>query len=122
MAEIDADLVKSLTDNGYLVLRLMPDGHIAGITKFLFTYGLCARLDFSGLGACWCFEVMDDAFRALIEWDGAGDPPGPWIKQKAPAERCNPLLFDVIGRNSSGGEITRRKAEIDEAALWPARP
>jgi hypothetical protein len=118
-AAIDADLAAELGNNGYLVLRRMPDGHIAGINKFLFTYGLCTRVDFTGYHARWCYECAEDALEALFLWDGVGDPPGPWIKQKGPVERLNPLLFEIVGHNADGREIGIRKAGVDPQSLWP---
>lgn len=123
MVEIDQDIADYMAANGYLALRLMPDGSVAGVNKFLFTYGLCTRLDFVGYHARWCFEMLDDALRALNEYDGIGDPPGPWIKQKGPVKRCNPLLFDIV-LAEDGREIATPKSTIDMDAVWriPANP
>ncbi len=115
---IDPDLHAMLRSEGYSVLRVMPDGNIAGIRKFLFTYGLCTHLDWSGYGERWCFEDPASAIIALELWDGRGDPPGPWIKRKGREEYCNPKLFDVIGVNSDGSKHYERKAEVDASVLW----
>lgn len=54
-----------------------------------------------------------DALVSLVNWNGAGDPPGDWIKQKgAPVrggERHNPALYDVVGYNDNGREHAIRK-------------
>ena len=63
----------------------------AAVTPYLFTYGLCVGID--PQGDChrtrYCYPDGVSAEKALEEWDGRGDPPGPWIKQK-PQERTNP--------------------------------
>jgi hypothetical protein len=39
----------------------------------------------------YCYSRLQDAAEALLAWDGAGDPPGPWLVQKgAGIERRNP--------------------------------
>ena len=90
IGEIDPDLIAFLAEEGYIALRLMPDGSVAGVNPFIFTHGLCTRLDFGGYHARWCYPSRDDALIALAIWSGEGDPPGPWIKQKGPVERRNP--------------------------------
>lgn len=44
----------------------------------------------------FCYAPGGDALRAAVKWDGEGDPPGPWIKEKSPppgpADRLNPAL------------------------------
>ena len=115
--QIDRDLATYLATQGYVALRIMPDGHLAGVSRFLFTYGLCTKVDWEGYGARWCFKDPMDAVRALAEWDGQGDPPGPWIKQKCPIERSNPLTHD-IRLNSDGSEWAEPKAEVDMDAVW----
>lgn len=45
----------------------------------------------------FCYEQLSDAIGALATWDGHGDPPGPWIKEKGRGvERSNPLSFKGI--------------------------
>lgn len=110
MSEIDPDLVACLKENGYIALRLMPDGTVAGINPFIYTYGLCTKLDFCGYYARWCYKHPIEAMLALAEWDGEGDPPGKWIKQKGPVERHNPALYDIIAINSDGREYAVEKS------------
>lgn len=74
---------------GYTSCRTLPTGEIAGLMVNMFTTGLVI-LDEDGLNGRWCFEGYQEAFRALAAWDGQGDPPGNWIKQKLPIERLNP--------------------------------
>ena len=85
----DSDLASVLRENGYIAWRLMPDGTMNGVMKFLFTYGLMVGFDLVGYRRRYCYGNLGDAVAALATWDGAGDPPGPWIKEK-PSDRCGP--------------------------------
>lgn len=115
---IDPDLEAMLRSEGYILTRLMPNGHIAGVHQFAFTFGLCDHLDWHGYGERWCYEEVGDAVLALALWNGENDPPGPWIKRKGRREACNPKLFDFIGTNSDGSEHWERKAVVDRASTW----
>lgn len=74
---------------GYKPARVLPSGECAGVMNMMFTAGL-----FVGLGNFYrtrfCYPTRADAEKALAEWDGLGDPPGPWIKEKGSADRSNP--------------------------------
>jgi hypothetical protein len=107
--DIDPALAEFLASQGYISLRLMPDGHVAGVNPFLWTYGLCTKLDWNGYDDRWCFESPISALIALADWDGKGDPPGPWIKQKGRVERHNPELYNIIAINHDGSEYAVRK-------------
>lgn len=94
--------------------RLMPDGSIAGVMRFIFTAGLVEKLDFGLYGERWCYEYSRDALAALAEWDGKDTPPGPWLKQKGRYERHNPKLY----RLENGLYIRIPESEIDHDSLW----
>lgn len=74
---------------GYRPARVLPSGECAGVMRMLYTYGL-----FVGLGAFYrtrfCYPDKASAEAALAAWDGRGDPPGPWIKEKGAVDRRNP--------------------------------
>lgn len=74
---------------GYKPARILPDGRCTGIMKMLFTYGLFVGLDEYGTSTRFCYDSRKEAEQALATWDGQGDPPGNWIKQK-PEDRMNP--------------------------------
>lgn len=84
--EMTADKIAFL---GYVAPRRLDDGRWVALLKMLFTTGLFVGIDQSGYQTRFCYEHMSDAIAALIEWDGIGDPPGPWIKEK-PSDRLNP--------------------------------
>jgi hypothetical protein len=76
---------------GYFSIRLLPDNRLAGIMPFLFTFGLVVGLDDTGYQGRYCYEHLTDAAKALANWDGIGDPSGPWIKYKGKGgERLGP--------------------------------
>lgn len=60
----------------------------------LYTTGLFVGLDRMGWRTRFCYEHKVDAVAALDAWDGRGDPPGPWIKEK-PSDRLGPGLSDA---------------------------
>jgi hypothetical protein len=67
---------------GYSHLRILPSGELIGVCRYLFTYGLTIGIALFGYRKRWCYGREKDAIAAMERWDGRGDPPGPWIKQK----------------------------------------
>jgi hypothetical protein len=81
---------------GFYRARQLPNGEWLALAPMMFTTGLClvAEPDPSdqvsnGLRTRFCYEHARDAEAAFLAWDGVGDPPGNWIKQK-PEDRLNP--------------------------------
>lgn len=89
MAEVSLEELFEL--HGYTRVKRLVTGDYAGVMKMMFTAGLFVGLDSTGYKTRFCYEHVRDAERALDEWDGTGDPPGPWIKQK-PEDRYGPGL------------------------------
>jgi hypothetical protein len=87
MSEITEQAAKQL---GYFPSRLLPTGEVAGIRSFIFTWGLVVGLDLSGYRTRFCYGSFYEAVSALMFWDGTGDPPGNWIKEKGAVERSGP--------------------------------
>lgn len=93
MSEQTTNRILSL---GYYRARQLPRGHWLALLTNLFTTGLCV-VDEPTLSDAWsnglrtrfCYQHSGDAEAAFEIWDGQGDPPGPWIKQK-PEDRMNP--------------------------------
>jgi hypothetical protein len=84
-----ARLVARLNSEGYTRCIVLPTGELAGIHEMLFTWGIFVGLDDIGWRSRFCYEHKQDAIAALDKWDGKGDPPGPWIKEK-PSDRLGP--------------------------------
>ena len=82
---------------GYEAPRQLPTGKWAALGRFLFTTGLVVGIDQSGYRTRFCYPSREDAALALKEWDGQGDPPGLWIKEKGAYERSNPRLSQFAG-------------------------
>ncbi len=81
-----ADEINAL---GYSGARQLPTGEWVAVQSMLYTTGLFIVVDGLSWKTRWCYERAEDANVALTTWDGKGDPPGPWIKQK-PEDRLNP--------------------------------
>lgn len=77
----------------FLETRAIAGQGLCGVMRFASTCGLCAQLafdrDFYFYSARYCYASSREALAALREWDGLGDPPGPWIKEKK-SERYGP--------------------------------
>lgn len=67
---------------GYQGVRQLPDGRWIGVMEFIYTVGLCVGLAEDGYMYRYCYGSGSAALAATAEWDGVGDPPGPWIKLK----------------------------------------
>ena len=89
MTDAEIALRVHLVEEGYFPTRVLPTGEIAGVQDQLFTAGLFVGLDEHGWKRRYCFASRLQAEIALREWTGAGDPPGPWIKEK-PSDRLGP--------------------------------
>jgi len=102
---------EKLFEFGYQAARQLPTGEWAGCMRMLFTVGLFVGIDEDSYRTRFCYPDMIHAAGALQWWDGVGDPPGPWIKEKgAPGgDRNNPATFKGI-------TIIEEAAEIDPAA------
>ena len=68
-------------------------GRVCGLHPYIYTMGLMVDLVFDGgffnYSARYCYENPFEAMAALEAWDGQGDPPGPWVKEKV-SERLGP--------------------------------
>ena len=81
----------------YYRSRQLPDGRWIAVRDMLFTTGLYVDIDEWSWRTRFCFEHAAEAVQALEEWDGTGDPPGMWIKEK-PSNRMNPRWLDAAKR------------------------
>lgn len=89
------NLKEYLKTEGYYEIREIPGKGLCGLNRFIFTTGLMVSLDEIGYYGRYCYANESDALKALNEWDGNGDPGGPWIKYKGrPEERSNPNMED----------------------------
>lgn len=79
----------TLLSYGYQHLREVPLQGTCGLIRMIFTTSLTVGLDEWGYERRYCYERFEDARDALVAWDGIGDPPGPWIKEK-PSDRRGP--------------------------------
>lgn len=75
---------------GYRAVRRLPTGEWIGVMKMLYTAGLFVGLTAQGYRTRFCYERLRDAQQAAAQWDGLGDPPGPWIKETGVLARLGP--------------------------------
>lgn len=104
MTTIHSVTAEDIAALGYHGVKRAKSGEWLGVQKQLFTTGLFViDADGGGWRTRYCYEHSIDAILALVEWDGEGDPPGPWIKQK-PEERQGPGLEPFLrkGTHSEG--------------------
>lgn len=67
---------------GYFPTRTLPTGKVAGVMLQFTTAGLFINIQEDGNDGLYHYPNYVEAALALAEWDGLGDPPGPWIKAK----------------------------------------
>jgi len=89
---MNKEVIESL---GYFSPKLLSTGEWAALGKFIFTTGLLVGIDEVGYRTRFCYKYSTDALIALNAWDGVGDPPGNWIKEKGSIERNNPNLNKI---------------------------
>ena len=69
--------------------RQLEDGTIIGVGPMVFTWALYVGLSMSSYDRRYCYEGFSSAVIAARTWDGSGDPPGSWIKEK-PSDMVGP--------------------------------
>jgi len=80
---------------GYRKLRVVAGGKLCGILPQLFTTSLVVGLNDVGYERRYCYEKSYEAEEMLAAWDGVGDPPGPWVKEK-PSDRLGPGAAEIF--------------------------
>jgi hypothetical protein len=80
-----------LYQEGYCAVRMLPSGVRIGVIPMLYTGALCVGISKFGYERRFCYGDLAEAVLALETWDGKGDPPGAWIKEK-PSGRPGPGL------------------------------
>lgn len=86
--EEQARITKALEAEGYLFVKPIDDGRFIGMLRMAYTAGLFVMTEHF-VERRYCYEHAIAAGAAAVLWDGKGDPPGPWIKEK-PSERLGP--------------------------------
>ena len=79
-----SDLDEIKESGGYLDVKRLPDGSIAGIGELMFTRAIYLGMDRIGWSRRFCFEDRD---RAVIEFNklkSKDDLPQGWIARRPP--------------------------------------
>lgn len=71
------------------------EGGVVAVFRMIFNDRICfgAPGDMTGFNRAFCFPRSPGchvAIAAAKEWDGTGDPPGPWIKESGTERHRNP--------------------------------
>lgn len=83
-------LIDDLKAQGYERIKPLPSG-LCGLMRFITTHAIVVGLTDRGYRGRYCYEHKQQAVDAIMEWNGEGDPPGPWIKYKGiDGERLGP--------------------------------
>ncbi len=86
------ELIAYLETEGYRQIIEIPGRGLCGLMRFAFTTGLVYGLKEMSYEGRYCYPNSLDAFIALREWTGEGDPQdSDWIKHKGKVEYSNPL-------------------------------
>lgn len=91
------EFIARMEHEGYNAVRRLPNGIYAGCLQMIFTGRLVVGLHETGWERCYDYESLLEAIAALALWDGSGDPPGLWIKEK-PSQRNGPGGKNVSAR------------------------
>lgn len=86
---IAVESTKDVEALGYSHVRMLPNGQWIGVMKMIYTWGLFVGIDRITYERRYCYEHCSGAIEAARKWNGAGDPLGPWIKEK-PSDRLGP--------------------------------
>lgn len=76
---------ESLLRHGYYNVRYLPCG-VTALRDYVNTTDIVVGIKGSSYLKRYSFDSREVAANALNRWDGANDPPGPWLKCKAPDE------------------------------------
>ncbi len=88
---ISEQMLQLCEANGYYFPMEKGERGLCAVADMVCTVGLLYGIDKDGLQGRYCFEGRHEAVESLIAWDGAGDPPGNWIKHKGRSgEYSNP--------------------------------
>lgn len=66
---------------GALFVKPLDDGSVICVYRYLFNDRITWGYGSESYERGFCFQQDGSAFTAALEWDGTGDPPGPWIKE-----------------------------------------
>lgn len=113
---------EDITALGYFGVKRAKSGEWLGVQKMLYTTGLFViHEDGSAWRTRFCYEHSIDAVLALAAWDGEGDPPGPWVKEK-PSDRHGPGMAPFLKRGTHDqGPPEETDADLFGAGAQPRR-
>ena len=63
-------LEEELAAMGYMELREVEGWGMCGISRFIYTCGVCYGMDATGMRGRFCFDTYQNASLFLRDWDG----------------------------------------------------
>jgi hypothetical protein len=73
----------------YTATGQLPDGRICGVLRLLYHWTLHVDINEIGYEDRYCYETLEGAMTALVDWDGNGDPEG-WHRHVGTGRRRDP--------------------------------
>lgn len=92
---------KEAVQNSEVIDFRIVDGHLIGVSRFAYTYGLLFKIDPIGQERRYCYENLTDALRDMHAVEKTDvHPDGPWIKCKGThlgqfVDLLNPNIKDL---------------------------
>lgn len=85
------------------VLHLAPGGHNSRLTLSL--------VDAVGPEGSWCYTAYDEAWQAVLGWNGEGDPPDGWIRhiQSGRRRHDGTTATEFWNRDDAPAGVVRRR-------------
>jgi hypothetical protein len=73
-------------ENDYLDYTEFPNGDNAAIMKLMFTFAILHNISYYSYDDRWCYQSYEEAKKALINWNGEGEPDG-WHRHPSTGRR-----------------------------------
>jgi hypothetical protein len=91
----------ALTEDNHFIIKELPNGKVVAVVPMIASAALvlvtedyldkAVRRAWNGWQRRFCYAGFGAAVAAAAAWDGTGDPPGDWVKEKSPGvDRLNP--------------------------------
>lgn len=75
----------SFSRNGFYLVKQLPCG-VTALRDYLYTTDIVVGIRGSSYLRRYSYDSQELARRALEQWNGQGDPSGPWLKCKGADE------------------------------------
>jgi predicted SAM-dependent methyltransferase len=87
------ELKEFLEDQGYFNI-CEKNGRLCAMFRFAYSMAIVADIDEYGYDNRWCYQEYSEAYGALLEWDGIGEPQN-WHRHLPSMRRRNDNNEDI---------------------------